>query len=93
MRKIILDLAVTLGGYIEGTNGEIDWRVSDEETDFDDILSNILADTDIIFYGRVRYEKWGNYQPGENASKKLKKAYDLLHSKTKYVSILCNRKK
>ncbi|SRR6266542_1608398 len=73
MRKIILDLAVVLGGYIEGTNGEIDWRVSDEETDFDDIRSNILADTDIIFYGRVSYEKWGNYQPGKMQVKNLRK--------------------
>jgi len=85
MRKIILDLAVTLDGYIEGPNGEIDWLVKDETIDFGDILINILADIDIIFYGRVSYEKWGNYHPGDNASKKLKAAYDLLHSKTKYV--------
>lgn len=58
MRKIILDLAVTLDGFIEGPNGEIDWLVKDEGTDFGDILTGILADIDIIFYGRVSYEKW-----------------------------------
>ncbi len=84
-RKIILDLAVTLDGFIEGPNGEIDWLVKDKEIDFGDILSDILADIDTIFYGRVSYEKWGNYQPGENASPKVKDAYNLLHSKTKYV--------
>jgi dihydrofolate reductase len=85
MRKIILNLALTLDGFIEGPNGEIDWLVRDETIDFADILTDILSDKDIIFYGRVSYEKWGNYRPGENASAKLKKAYDLLHSKTKYV--------
>ena len=85
MRKIILDLAVTLDGFIEGPNGEIDWLVKDEETDFGDILTNILADIDTIFYGRVSYDLWGNYYPEKNASPKLKAAYDLLHSKKKYV--------
>lgn len=85
MRKIILNLATTLDGYIEGPNGEIDWLVRDESIDFADILTDILADKDIIFYGRISYEKWGNFRPDEGASTKLKKAYDLLHSKTKYV--------
>lgn len=85
MRKIILDLAVTLDGFIEGPKGEIDWLLGDGDTDFGDILNEILADIDIIFYGRVSYDLWGNYRPDENASPKLKAAYDLLHSKKKYV--------
>lgn len=85
MRKIILDLAVTLDGFIEGPNGEIDWLANDEETDFSDILTDILADIDTIFYGRISYDLWGNYYPGKDASQKLKAAYDLLHSKKKYV--------
>jgi len=85
MRKIILDLAVTLDGFIEGPNGEIDWLLEDDQTDFGDILFDILSDIDILFYGRVSYDKWGNYEPGNDASQKLKNAYNLLHSKTKYV--------
>lgn len=85
MRKIILNLAITLDGFIEGPNGELDWLVRDEETDFGDILNDILADKDIIFYGRVSYEKWGNTMPEKDASTKLKQAYNLLHSKVKYV--------
>lgn len=85
MRKIILTLAVTLDGFIEGPEGELDWLVRDEETDFGDILNDILNDKDIIFYGRVSYEKWGNSQPSENASQKLRDAYKLMHNKTKYV--------
>jgi dihydrofolate reductase len=85
MRKIILNLATTLDGYIEGPNGELDWLVRDETTDFGDILMDILSDKDIIFYGRISYEKWGHAEAGKNASPKLKAAYELLNSKTKYV--------
>jgi len=85
MRKIILNLAVSLDGFIEGPNGELDWLVRDESIDFADILNDILIDKDIIFYGRISYEKWGHYQPEGNVSPKLKTAYNLLHSKTKYV--------
>ncbi len=85
MRKIILHLAITLDGYIEGPNGEIDWLVRDEEVDFGDILNDILRDKDMIFYGRKSYEKWGSFQPGKDASQKIRGAYQLLHSKQKYV--------
>jgi len=85
MGKIVLDLAVTLDGYISGPNGEIDWLVKDGEGDFGDILTEILTGVDAIFYGRVSYDLWGNYQPDESGSPKLKESYRLLHSKTKYV--------
>lgn len=85
MRKIILNLAISLDGLIEGPRGELDWLVRDESVDFADILNDILSDKDTIFYGRISYKKWGNYSPEENASQKLKAAYNLLHSKTKYV--------
>ena len=85
MRKIILDVAVTLDGFIEGPDGELDWLGKDEDMDFGDIINDILIDIDAIFYGRVSYDLWGNYYPDENASPKLKEAYNLLHSKKKYV--------
>lgn len=85
MRKVVLNLAVTLDGFIEGPNGEMDWLVRDEETDFGDILNEILSDKDIIFYGRVSYDKWGNSQPRENVSQKIKNVHTFMHSKQKYV--------
>lgn len=39
MRNVILDLAVTLDGFIEGLNGEIDWCIIDEDMNFDGFLS------------------------------------------------------
>jgi len=85
MRNIILNLAMTFDRFIEGPDGELDWLVRDETVDFGDILTDILSDKDIIFYGRVSYDKWGNSQPGDGASQKLKDAYKEMHSKTKYV--------
>lgn len=81
MRKVILDLAVTLDGYIEGSNGEIDWCVMDEEMSFDEFLSDI----DAIFYGRVSYDMWGNYQPEATAGEEERKLWAGVHSKEKFV--------
>jgi dihydrofolate reductase len=81
MRNVILDLAVTLDGFIEGPNGEIDWCVMDDDMDFEGFISGI----DTIFYGRVSYEMWGNYKPGENANQAEKSLWAAIHSKQKFV--------
>lgn len=47
-RRIILDLAVTLDGFIEGKNGEVDWCIMDPDMGFTDFLNQI----DTILYGR-----------------------------------------
>ena len=81
MKKIVLDLAFTLDGFIEGPQGEIDWCIMDDDMDFDGFLTTI----DTIFYGRVSYDIWGNFQPGENASDAEIKLWKRVHSKKKYV--------
>ncbi|BFM43674.1 dihydrofolate reductase family protein [Flavobacterium sp. CFS9] len=87
MKKIILDLAVTLDGFIEGPNGETDWCIMDDDMDFDGFLSSI----DTIFYGRVSYDMWGNYQPDENASLAEKSLWKEVHAKNKFVFSSQNR--
>lgn len=81
MRKIIVDLAITLDGFIEGPNGEIDWCIMEEDMGFDAFLSGI----DTIFYGRISYDLWGQFQPGEEASETERKIWQAVHSKEKYV--------
>lgn len=81
MKKIVLDLAVTLDGFIEGPNGEIDWCIMDDDMEFDEFLDSIGT----IFYGRVSYDIWGNYQPGESASGAEKDMLSAIHAKKKYV--------
>jgi dihydrofolate reductase len=81
MRKVILDLAVTLDGFIEGPNGEVDWCIMDEDMNFDGFLSGI----DTIFYGRISYDQWGNFQPEPDATPAEKSIWSAVHAKQKYV--------
>ncbi|MFB3166624.1 dihydrofolate reductase family protein [Neobacillus sp. 179-C4.2 HS] len=80
-RRIILDLAVTLDGFIEGINGEIDWCIMDSDMGFIDFLNQI----DTILYGRKSYELWGEYTPETDVSETEQELWDLVHSKQKYV--------
>jgi dihydrofolate reductase len=87
MKKVILDLAVTLDGFIEGPNGEIDWCIMDDDMNLDGFISSI----DTIFYGRVSYDAWGNFQPAADASPAEKAIWKGVHSKNKFVFSSRNR--
>jgi dihydrofolate reductase len=52
MRKVILNLAMSLDGYIEGPNGEYDWCFADQDYG----MTEFLGSTDAIFLGRKSYE-------------------------------------
>src|SRR3972149_946665 len=81
MRKIILDVAVSLDGYIEGPNGEYDWCFTDQDYGFTDLMNRI----DTIFYGRKSWELFGNYTAPENASDIELKLFEMMGTKKKYV--------
>lgn len=80
-RKIILDLAVSLDGFIEGKNGEVDWCIMDPEMEF----TNFLNQIDTILYGRKSYDLWGQYIPTAEAPEAEKEMWEMVHSKEKYV--------
>lgn len=64
MRKLILGLAVTLDGYIEGPHGEYDWCFTDQDYG----LKEFFARVDTIFIGRKSYEiaqQYANNNDGE----------------------------
>ncbi|MBD1393674.1 dihydrofolate reductase family protein [Mucilaginibacter glaciei] len=52
MRKIILNLAVSLDGFIEGPNGEYDWCFNDQDYGMGEFLESV----DAIFIGRKSYD-------------------------------------
>lgn len=62
MRNVILCVAVSLDGYIEGPNGEYDWCFTDQDYGMTEFLSRI----DSILIGRKSYELMTN--PAEAAS-------------------------
>jgi dihydrofolate reductase len=61
MRKIVLMMSVSLDGYMEGPNREIDWHVVDDELHqhFNDVLKEMGA----FLEGRVTYELMDGYWP------------------------------
>jgi dihydrofolate reductase len=52
MRKVILGVAVSLDGFIEGPNGEYDWCFTDQDYGLSDFFKRV----DTIFIGRKTYE-------------------------------------
>lgn len=52
MRKLILGLAITLDGFIEGPNGEYDWCFTDQDYGLNEFFKGI----DASFIGRKSYE-------------------------------------
>lgn len=52
MRKVILGVAISLDGYIEGPNGEYDWCFTDQDYGLSDFFKRV----DALFMGRKSYE-------------------------------------
>jgi len=52
MRKVILNIAVSLDGFIEGPKGEFDWCFTDQDYGMTDFMNRI----DTIFFGRKSYD-------------------------------------
>lgn len=80
-RSLILNLAVSLDGYIEGRNGEIDWCLMDEDMDFDLFLDRI----DAIIFGRTSYELFKKSEPAPDAPVLEKAIWNMMMRKKKYV--------
>src|SRR5690554_5323011 len=80
-RKILLDLAVTLDGFIEGSNGEIDWCIMEPEMDFNGFLDQV----DTIFFGRKSYELWRDFLPEEEATREDREISARISSMKKFV--------
>jgi dihydrofolate reductase len=58
MRKVILCVAVSLDGFIEGPNGEYDWCFNDQDYGLTEFFGRI----DAIFMGRKSYEMSSNME-------------------------------
>ena len=61
MRKVILSNAVTLDGFFEGPNKELDWHIVDEA--LHQYAIDLLSDVDALLFGRVTYQLMADYWP------------------------------
>jgi dihydrofolate reductase len=68
MRKVILALAVSLDGFIEGPHGEYDWCMPDPDYNFNDFFDRF----DTIFVGRKTYEMSAAMEGGPEGFPKFK---------------------
>lgn len=61
MRKIVLMMSVSIDGFFEGPNGELDWHLVDDELHqhFNELLGAMGAFLD----GRVTYELMADFWP------------------------------
>src|SRR5690349_18800531 len=87
MKKIILSVMVSLDGYIEGRNKDIDWHVWDKN--MDDYMSDFFKSIDRIILGRVAYQLMANYWPTSSAESenpliahKMNKLHKLVYSRS-----------
>ena len=68
MRKVILAVAVSLDGFIEGPNGEYDWCFTDQDYSLNDFFKRL----DTIFVGRKTYEMSSEMEGGPAGFPKFK---------------------
>ena len=81
MRQVILQIDITLDGFIAGPNGEMGWVKADEEMNQD--ANELLSTADTILLGRLAYQLFADYWPfaDTNAtSTESKIAYQLNHA-------------
>jgi dihydrofolate reductase len=65
MRKVFIQLMVSVDGFFEGPNRELNWHNVDAE--FNNYAEDMLGNTDLLLFGRVTYELMAAYWPAEHA--------------------------
>jgi dihydrofolate reductase len=83
MKRIILNIAVTLDGLIEGPQGELDWLLFDD--DVVDSTNEFLHEVDSILYGRKAYEIFGKQSSTPSSSEGQREFAETVNAMTKYV--------
>lgn len=83
MRKIIVSNMVSLDGFFEGPNKELDWHHVDEE--FNKYAIDLLNDVGAILFGRITYEMMAAYWPSPHAIKNDPVVAGLMNSRDKIV--------
>lgn len=61
MRKLIYSAWITLDGYVDGPNGEMDWIRGDEE--MSRYETGLVSDADTLMLGRQTYLDFAGYWP------------------------------
>lgn len=65
MRKLILQMMISVDGYFEGPAREIDWHNVDAE--FNEQALDLISRVDLMLFGRITYELMAGYWPTDSA--------------------------
>lgn len=63
MRRVVLQMGVSLDGYVAGPGGELDWGLAAEDPDVHAWKVAALRRTGTHIMGRVTYEQMAGYWP------------------------------
>ena len=85
MRHVILQIDMSLDGFVAGPSGETDWVTSDEQMNHD--ANELLRTADTILFGRIAYQAFVAYWPfaETNASTTQSQIARQIHEATKVV--------
>ncbi|WP_276371803.1 dihydrofolate reductase family protein [Chryseolinea sp. H1M3-3] len=90
MRKLKLQVVITIDGFIAGPNGEMDWMVGDWDDKLKDYIREITEPVDCIVLGRKLAQEFiphwtaafNNPAGAEEGSKKMVETPKIVFSKT-----------
>ncbi len=87
MRKVIVAMQVTLDGFIEGPNGELDWAMKEDGETWKDHF-DLMRSVDTLLLGRVMYPAYEKYwlaAPTNPSSTKSEIEYARLADRTQKI--------
>lgn len=84
MRKLFTFNMVTLDGFFEGPNGDIDWHNAGDE-EFNDFAIEQMSSVDTLVFGRKTYQMMASYWPTEVAIQSDPVVADLMNRLSKLV--------
>ena len=82
-RRLIVSNMMSLDGFFEGPNRELDWHIADAE--FIAYAADMLRSSDTIVFGRTTYELMAGYWPAapkDDVAEKMNGLPKLVFSKT-----------
>jgi dihydrofolate reductase len=84
LRKLFAFNMVTIDGFFEGPNGEIDWHNADNE-EFNDFAIEQMSAVDTLMFGRKTYQMMASYWLSEMAIQSDPIVADLMNRLSKVV--------
>jgi dihydrofolate reductase len=84
MRKLFWQVSVTLDGFMEGPNRELDHTAGVQDADFDRYASEMLNSIDAMLLGRRTYQVFESYWPSATGpdSERMNELAKIVFSRT-----------